>query len=148
MVKLRESAVTLRFRGDDLEPEEISNALGVSPDKGVRKGETWFTPKGFPAVASTGMWHFRIDREAPGDLDKQIPSLFSLMNTDLDVWTDLSRRFEGHLFVGLMLKYGNEGIGIQPRVLAAIGARGLRIDFDIYSGRDDIDDLDTRVPLR
>ncbi|MFK8253557.1 DUF4279 domain-containing protein [Ancylobacter terrae] len=145
MAKVHESAVTLRFSGDDLDPEAVSTAIGLRPTKGVRKGEIWFLPNGTEMIARTGMWHFHIGRKVPGDLDKPISSLFSLASTDLDVWRDLSRRYHGHLFVGLMLKHGNEGIAIEPEVLAAIGARGLRLDFDIYTCHDAIDDRDAQA---
>lgn len=132
MAELRSSAVAVRFRGDDLDPDTISKALGHEPAAGVTKGGTWFTPKGKPMVARTGGWRLEVERRTPGDLDGQIGELFELLTMDLHIWRDLSARFRGELFAGLFMAESNEGLLLGADALAAVAARGLRVDFDIY----------------
>ena len=59
--------------------------------------------------------------------------MFRLLTSDLTVWKELGDRHAGHLFVGLFLAHGNEGLSISPTSLAAIAERGLALDLDIYS---------------
>ena len=55
---LQRACVSLAIHGDDLVPDELSALLGVQPDVGVRKGET-FGSRGRPGTAitaATGKW--------------------------------------------------------------------------------------------
>ncbi len=83
------------------------------------------------------MWHLSVPDEMPGDLDKQVAALFSMLTDDLDVWKAVSSRYHGDIFVGLFLSGSNEGLSLLPATLYAIGSRGLELDFDIYSGDDE-----------
>ncbi|WP_421505484.1 DUF4279 domain-containing protein [Brucella pseudogrignonensis] len=136
MAEVHRTAASLRFHGDDLDPEEISRILGVQPTKGVKKGGTWTTPKGKEIVAWSGYWMLSAPDESPGELDKQVATLFAALSTDLEAWRALSLRFRGNIFVGLFLSGFNEGQSLSPATTCAIGLRGLELDFDIYSGAD------------
>ena len=60
--------VTLRFAGDDLNPEEISAVLPVKPTPAYRKGEELFAgPRAGNLRGRTGMWYFATDKRVPGD---------------------------------------------------------------------------------
>jgi hypothetical protein len=139
MAELYKSAVALRFSGDDLDPDQISVALLVQPDRGVRKGGIWQTPKGTPIVARTGMWHRMTAERQPGALDEYIAELLALMTSDLSVWNDLASRYHGHIFAGLFLATFNEGANVSAKTLYALGSRGLSLDLDIYNLIDDQD---------
>ncbi|MGQ3210372.1 DUF4279 domain-containing protein [Shinella sp.] len=139
MAELHRTAACLRFSGDDLDPEEVSRILGTQPTKGVKKGGTHATPKGKEIVARTGMWTLSTPDESPSDLDKQVAALFSVLDGDLDACRALAVRFHGNIFAGLFLSGFNEGLSLSPAKMRAIGARGLILDLDIYSG-DDIDE--------
>jgi len=139
------SAVALRFGGDDLDPQAISAALGATPTLAYSKGGAWATPFGKPMVGRTGLWNLYTADRAPADLDGQIAELLAPLTLDLAVWRDLSVRYDGELFVALFMttdnglaaaKNFNEGLPIEAPTLAAIAARGLRLDFDIHAGGD------------
>lgn len=136
MAEMHRTAASLRFCGDDIDPEEISRILGAQPTKGVKKGGIWFTPNGKEIVARTGQWNLSTPEESPGDLDKQVTALFSGLSGDLDAWRVLAARFRGDIFVGLFLSGYNEGLGLSPATTSAIGLRGLELELDIYSGED------------
>ena len=75
---LQRASVTLLIHGDDLVPEELSAILGVQPETGVRKGET-FMSRGRPGTAvtaRTGMWHFGTGYREPPHIHQQIASVF------------------------------------------------------------------------
>lgn len=132
MPGVMESAASLRFFGEDLDPEEVTALLGAKATASARTGETWFSPTGFKRVAPCGFWRFTVERRRPGDLDGQIRELLQGLTVDLEVWGDLTRRFRGDLFCGLFLKEGNEGVSLSPATLSMVGLRGLEIDLDIY----------------
>lgn len=129
---LHRSCATLGFYGDDLDPEELTALLGANPTVGVRKGGTWRTTMGADKVAPTGSWRMTTDDCEPADLSGQIDSLLRSVTPNLTVWRELTERFRCVIFCGLWLKSFNEGLQITPKTLAAMGERGLVLDFDIY----------------
>ncbi|TSD90716.1 DUF4279 domain-containing protein [Mycobacterium sp. KBS0706] len=133
MARLSESAASLRFFGDDLDPEKLTRLLGSEPSIGRRKGESYWS-RGAQAekVERTGSWRLWTEKRSPGDLDGQIAELLSPLSQDLAVWRDLSARFQADIFCGLFLDKSNEGIELQPETLVLVGSRGLILDFDIY----------------
>jgi hypothetical protein len=135
------TAASIGFHGDDLDPDEITRALG-QPTKGVRKGEVYFRPGNVRRVARTGQWSFSVEDAQPGDLDQQIRTLFASLSDDLGAWRDFTTRYKSWVFVGLFLVEHNEGLSLSPETLSAIGARGLELELDIYSARDIDDDED------
>jgi hypothetical protein len=135
---VHETVITLRFFGDDLDPEEITARFGCQPTVGVRKGGTWLTARGVEKVSPRGSWRLAAERVQPGDLDGEIFRMFAPLTKDLDVWREFAGRYRGNIFVGLFMADENEGISISPETLVALGARGLTLDLDIYSyGTDD-----------
>lgn len=140
MARLNETQATLRFLGDDLDPDELTRLLGSAPSEGRRRGEA-YRSRGARAerTARTGSWRLRVEKRSPGDLDGQIAELLSPLSRDLAVWRDLSARFQADIFCGLFLDQSNEGIDLSPETLVMIGSRGLTLDFDIY-GNSEADD--------
>jgi hypothetical protein len=55
--------VTLRFAGDDLDPDEISAILTVEPTRAHRKGEEFFAgPRAGKLRGRTGIWFLATDK--------------------------------------------------------------------------------------
>jgi hypothetical protein len=138
MAKIQDTKITLRFHGDDLDPQELSNLLGAMPTSAAAKGATLRSESGRERMARTGQWHLRVEATAPDEeFDSQVTRLLDHLTSDLDTWRDLSGRFDGNLFVGFFLGSSNEGVVIDPETLGAIAARGLELGFDIYGQSDD-----------
>lgn len=127
-----ETTVSLRFFGDDLDPDEISALLGALPSSSVRKGDISVSKRGIERTARTGRWLLDVVHRQPGDLDGQVVELLSPLTSDTAVWRSLVARFEADIFCGLFMKEHNEGFELRPETLAMIGARGLRLGIDIY----------------
>ncbi|WP_439500117.1 DUF4279 domain-containing protein [Bosea sp. (in: a-proteobacteria)] len=124
--------ISLRFRGDTLDPDAVSAALQVSPTRARRKGETFHTPSGTAILARTGLWSVRVEREAPGDLDEKISTLLAGLSGDLAVWKQLCEVLQGDIFCGVFLTE-ESGVMLKPETMLAIGQRGLTLDLDIYA---------------
>ena len=137
MTQLYKTAATLRFFGDDLDPEEITQLLGSKPTIGAKKGGSWLTSKGAEKTANTGQWRLSVERQMPGNLDRQVAELLLHLTIDLDVWAQLTGKFEANIFCGLFLQESNEGLSLSPQTTLSIGQRGLTLDFDIYGAEPD-----------
>jgi hypothetical protein len=74
----------LRFAGDELEPSEISDILGVGATLAYRKGETYLAgPHAGVITGRTGIWLLSTDAVVSGcDLDRHISYLFKLILED------------------------------------------------------------------
>lgn len=132
MPRIGSSSVTLRISGDNLDPTEISAALGVEPTFSIRKGAEEIRPSGRIRTAKTGIWNRSVADCDPGDLDRQIADLLSQMTGDLGVWKNLATRFHCEVFCGLFMNEINEGFSISADTLTFLAERDLSIDFDLY----------------
>lgn len=138
MEKINETKVSLRFRGDDLDPEELTSLLGAMPTNAATKGARLQSTGGRERVANTGYWHLGVDPTAPGEeFDQQLLRLFRELTSDLDTWRYLSERYAGNLFVGFFLGTSNVGVEISSETLSAISVRGLELGLNIYSHSDE-----------
>lgn len=136
MGALERSVATLRVSGDDLRPEEITALLGASPTHAQIKGETLVSASGRERIARFGMWRLRAKDTEPEDLNAQVEELLAQLTPDLAVWRELSERYRIDLFCGLFMANGNDGVSIAPRILLALGERGIELELDIYSPTD------------
>ncbi|SFU40861.1 protein of unknown function [Methylobacterium sp. 174MFSha1.1] len=134
MPEIARITVSLRIVGDALDPDEITQRLGVEPTGCARKGDTRRTASGREVIARSGTWLLRTD--ASGDLNTQIATLLAELPNDPSLWTDLSRRYRCDIFCGLFMGDINEGTELQPKLLSALGGRGLRLSLDIYGCSD------------
>jgi hypothetical protein len=132
MAFVDKTAASIGFHGDDLDPDEITRALG-QPTRAAKKGGEYFYPANKRRIARTGQWSLSVEDAQPGNLDHQIQTLFASLSDDLAAWRDFTSRYKSWLFVGLFLAEYNEGLSLSPETLSAIGARGLELELDIYS---------------
>lgn len=137
MTALHRTAASLRLFGDDLDPDEITAALGKQPDVAERRGDTIRTPSGRERIARRGRWSVKVDRRTPGDLDAQVAELLAGTTDNLEVWRSITARYDADIFCGLFLNEQNEGLMVSPAILKMLGERGISLDLDIYAGPDD-----------
>ncbi|MFK7944453.1 MAG: DUF4279 domain-containing protein [Paracoccaceae bacterium] len=138
MAVLSGSAASLRFFGDDLDPDELTKLIGCPPTKSEQKGEEIVgRVTGQKRIARSGGWRLSAERREPGDIDAQISEILDQLTNDTDVWQNLTARFRADIFCGLFMAEGNEGISLSHVTLEKLAARGLAIDFDIYDSSDD-----------
>ena len=137
MGELDHSVATLRFFGDELIPQNISELLGVEPTASCSKGEEIFASKsGHVRIAKTGSWRLSAKSREPEDLESQIFEILGQLTQDLSVWASLSH-YEPDLFCGIFMKSSNDGLPLSAKALLALGQRGIALGLDIYdSSRD------------
>jgi hypothetical protein len=138
MSSVDHSIATLRLFGDELVPEEITAMLGASPSEAYKKGQEIIAPStGNVRIAKRGSWRLRAARREPEDLETQIFEVLAQLSNDLALWQSLSR-YEPHFFCGLFMSSPNDGMALSPKVLLALGERGIGLGLDIYDADDQV----------
>jgi len=133
MGEVLRTAASLRFFGDDLDPDQVTYALGKVPTQCARKGEPIERgSSGTFRTANYGTWLLEVERRSPGDLNGQIAELLKGTTDDLEIWRSLSQRFQSDIFCGLFLNKQMSGIDVSPQTMLTLGERGLLLDLDIY----------------
>lgn len=127
MPDIGESAASLRFFGDDLDPDEVTRLLGKAPSKSQRKGDQLSG-----RVTKTGAWFLDASPRQPGDICGQIAEILEGASEDLGVWMNLSDQFQGDVYCGVFMSERSESLILSVETLAALAKRGLRIQFEIY----------------
>jgi len=138
MAAFDHSLVTLRFFGDDLLPDEISALLGAAATASHHKGqELAGSHSGVVRIARTGSWRMASMRREPEDLETQIFEILDQLTGDPAIWKSLAR-FRPDLFCGLFMASSNDGVSLSPKVLLALGERGIELGLDIYDAHEDV----------
>jgi hypothetical protein len=126
-----EVSVSLRFFGDDLDPDTITSLLMCEPTTAYRKGDT-ITGTKYDRVAKTGAWMLNGKWNAQLKLEEQIHALFDRLSNAPEVWRQLTTRYDSDLFCGLSLHDWNRGLELSPEVMKRISERGIALNLDIY----------------
>ena len=132
MAILHMTAASLRVLGDDLDPDEVTAALGKQPDVASRRGDRMPTRSGRERVVRRGRWSVEVNRRSPGNLDAQVAELLAGTTENLDVWRGITARYDAEIFCDLFLDEANQGLMISPATLRMLGERGISLDLDIY----------------
>ncbi|MEL6505679.1 MAG: DUF4279 domain-containing protein [Pseudomonadota bacterium] len=137
-----EFRTSLRILGDDLDPDEITRNVGCSPSRSCRMGEPWITPGGTPLACRTGSWIL----DAPGNLDCPIDDLLDMQALWLlskchghrDFWTEISKKYEVHLFIGIFLGEKTNAFFLGPKTMNSLSEIGIGLDFHLYDSEMDV----------
>jgi hypothetical protein len=139
MAQIHHSAACLRISGDDLIPEEITQALRCTPTVAQRTGELIRYQSGRERVVKRGNWRLEAESAVPENINGQVRWLLSQVESDPKVWKALVHRFDADIFCGLFMQESNEGMSLAPDVMALLGERGIHLALDIYNAGDDDD---------
>ena len=118
--------------GDDLDPNEVTEALGRAPTFAAKRGE--LRKSGQSTIRQpTGVWLFQLGDSKEWVLADAIRTLLKTLPPPTDVWAQLARRFELRISAGLFLEQWNRGCELSSELVAELAARHLGLDLDIYS---------------
>ncbi|MGB3495901.1 MAG: DUF4279 domain-containing protein [Elainellaceae cyanobacterium] len=122
--------VSLRFLGDDLNPDDVSALLGCQPTNSYRKGDI-LSGKRSHRVADTGLWLLKSAEEDTSVLETKVGRLLDRLSAEPTAWKALSN-FYGNVFCGVFLNDLNREFSLSPQIMQQLTERNLSIDFDIY----------------
>jgi hypothetical protein len=131
--------VTLALYSEDLEPEEISRALGVQPTHTHRRGDHRrgeSQGQGIPPYSS-GAWLLKERGRDAEPAEKVIDRLLKQLPEDPAVWRELSIRHNIQFCFGLHMTGWNKGLSIPLQQVTRIVELGASMEFDIYAYGED-----------
>jgi hypothetical protein len=123
--------VSLRIRGDALDPDFLTQQLGVAPSFSARKGEV-IARRGREKLQTTGVWTYRIEVPPATELGDAIAHLLAVLPEDATLWEEITSSFSADLFCGAFLEADNQSTIVPSEVLSALGRRNLPLSLDIY----------------
>ena len=122
--------VTLALYSEELEPEEVSRALGVQPTHAHRRGER----RGSRSPPSrTGAWFLEEHGRDAEPAEAIIDRLLKQLPEDPAVWRDLSTRHDIQFRFGLHMTGWNKGLSIPLKQVTRIAELRASMEFDIYA---------------
>ena len=123
-------SVSLLFTGETVDPDVVTQLLGVAPTLLKRPGQR--TTRPLFARLETGYWRLLgADRIRESAVEAQILDLLARLPPPGPVW-DALRPLSGQLFCGLFLEVWNRECHLSPAVLSAALERHLTLRLDIY----------------
>ncbi|MCB9134366.1 MAG: DUF4279 domain-containing protein [Anaerolineales bacterium] len=136
MSDITRSTVSIRFRGYDLDPLNLSTLLGCSPSSAAKRSEELINSNGDIRVVKKGFWHLSYGDSDAIEIEEKIHLLLGKLTDDLNVWQMITQSVKADLFFELFLDGWNEGFELSPATLKKLSDRNLKIGFDIYSPTD------------
>jgi hypothetical protein len=123
--------VSLRIRGDALDPDFLTQQLGVAPSFSARKGEM-VARRGTERLHTTGVWTYRLEVPPATELGDAIAHLLAALPEDATLWEEITSSFTADVFCGVFLENDNQSTVIPPEVLRTLGRHGLPLSFDLF----------------
>jgi hypothetical protein len=123
--------VSLRIRGDALDPDFLTQQLGVAPSFSARKDDVTIR-RGRERLHTTGVWSYRAEVPSGTELGDALLHLLAALPQDATLWEEITSSFSADLFCGVFLEDDNQSTVIPPEVLSEIGRRGLSLSFDLF----------------
>ena len=127
--------VSLRISGDSLDPDFLTQQLGVAPrssaDDDMEPDER----------AATGVWSYGLT--VPGvELGEVVGMLLAVFPEDSTLWEEITSSYDAVVRCDVFLRDGDQRTGIDPDVLAGLARRGLPLYLALHapSHDDDYDD--------
>jgi Domain of unknown function (DUF4279) len=131
---------SLRFRGDRLVPERVTEILGVAPILAYRQGEVFKRSRDHNARGRKGVWVLSSEGRVPSrDLDAHLRYLLAILYRDeddrIDELRELMREQGLEADVGCFW-YGEPGTSpplIAAEIHAALARLPARIETDFHT---------------
>lgn len=124
------TTVSLRFSGEDLDPDVLTRTLQCAPSMAYRKGDP--VTKNGRGARPRGMWLLKSQLEESCSIGEHVGDVLSRVTSDLAIWASLAR-FTPDVFCGLFLSGFNQGETLAPTTMEMLAARGISLGLDVYS---------------
>lgn len=122
---------SLRISGDTLDPDFLSQQLGMAPAFSASKGDR-HGRGGRDEFHERGIWVYRVDVPPGTELGDAIHSLLERLPEDSTLWGEITSSYQVDVFCGIFLQGDNQSTIIGPEVLTALSRRGFLLHLDLY----------------
>lgn len=125
--------VSVYFKGDDLNPMELTRQFGVEPTRSHRKGDTWLTSSGKEVVERTGLWVLSIKSDEVSTAICEIAS--KILRNQIELPRPSSVE-DGFVDVFVTCAADEDGGGtsefrLDPECIAATQKLGMPLQFTV-----------------
>ena len=135
-----DAAASLCIYGDELDPDQITRLLGLSPTHSHRRGDR-LRPDGPPF--RTGAWLYKVDSDvAPDAPELALRHLLDRLPSDRVLWTQLGQRYDIRISFRIGFGGWNKGFALSARNIQRVAALGVCLDFDLYASENSPPELD------
>jgi Domain of unknown function (DUF4279) len=136
-----EKHATFRLVGERLDPEAITRATGLTPDRAVRTGDPVVSRGRIVSRRRTGVWWIGSARElsrTENHLEDHVCWLLDLLEPVADVVRELSveQGLTADIGCGYFTSRWNSSFGFSAETLGRVANLGASLGLDIY-----VDDL-------
>lgn len=122
--------VSLRIRGATLDPDFVTQLLGVPPTYSAVLGDPGSDGTG---EAETGLWSYRLDVPADTELGGAIDMLLAYFPDDSTLWEELGGAYSVDVHCVAFLQSSSQRTEMDADVLAALGRRGLPLTLELHA---------------
>jgi hypothetical protein len=138
------TVVRFRLSGDDLQPDVITQALGISPSDAWAKHDPWPSPPGFRfRTRPSGSWSLTPASSTVVRFEEQMSELLDKLERLPAVLGEFVTMYNGGISVGYSSAEENYGFLIDRSTIHRLSKLNLWISFDLYSVNRDADTDDT-----
>lgn len=124
--------LSLRVRGQGLNPAEVTALLRIEPTFAARMGDS--VRRGSAMVKQPiGIWTYDLPTSTEWLLDDAITTLLARMPSEPTVWGQLSARYSVDIFCGLFLASMNRGTKLSAATMQELASRKIDMGLDIYA---------------
>ena len=69
------------------------------------------------------------------EVEQGVMALLKKLPSNLQLWGELTHRYNIDIYCGLFLKTSNRGFGLSPQLSRMLADRNIGIGFDLYFDR-------------
>jgi hypothetical protein len=127
-------ALALVVRGPNVEPDEISNLLGLTPTRAIQKGERVAPGNPRSRISDVGIWELAIDpaTASQADVVDAAERLMVIARATPTAWRSIPTGSDVYLDVGISLTAASGAIWLPPSLMQALAERDIEARFDLY----------------
>ncbi len=139
-----EVAITLAIYGESLEPNTITDMLGVQPTSCHRRGERR-GPRS-PTYAQ-GAWFLSVRCESPVEPNEALLRLLDPLPDDDALWSRLASAYDVQLRLGVFFTGWNKGFSFSQQAVSKLARMRAKFGFDLYAHGEEDSESEKLGPL-
>lgn len=131
--------VVLRIRGSALDPDFLTQQLGVQPTTSARQGDRWDDPDPLDEERvrpsrgrNSGEWSYRLAVPPDTELGDVLGLLLGAFPEDAVLWEEITSTYMAEVCCGVYLQGDTQRTTIDTEVLGALAKRRLSLRFDFH----------------
>jgi hypothetical protein len=134
MAEIVRATASFRLFGDTLNPQVVSEQLGLAPTTAGAKGELRPSRKKSPALRwRTGSWILESRLPRSSKLDEHLRDVLDRLEAHAgEIRGFVAQGHRADIFCGCFLDATNEGTLLDPGTIRLLGLLGVPLGLDIY----------------